>query len=254
MSKNSLILGLIFLLASFSSYSFDDAEVKVTLKDNIEEVIQKLNLSEAKSDKREVYYFDSFSMDLYKRGIVLRARIKDNKKADTAAKVRPINPQEVDSFWFDLDGFACEIDLVGKSEKPSCRVKEKFAASELRPRLNSPYLDIETLFNMDQKKFIRHFDSSPNNIPWRNIKVLGPINVQTWDLDLKGKKEMTIEYWMLPTGKIIIEASLETPYSQAKGDYQRMISLLKSRGLNIHSSPETKTKTSIEEMIKFLNP
>src|SRR5262245_55628459 len=75
-------------------------EVKVTVIDRDEAIaLRKLGLNRENGEQRRIFFYDTPTLSLYKRGVALRSRDLRGDACDSTVKIRPIEPKRVDGKW-----------------------------------------------------------------------------------------------------------------------------------------------------------
>ena len=72
-----------------------------------------MEVDEDTADVRLVYFFDTPDLDLFKAGVVLRARLVKGDADDSTVKFRPVEPASIPKDWQRWKGFKLEADWVG---------------------------------------------------------------------------------------------------------------------------------------------
>src|SRR5262245_46315017 len=75
-------------------------EVKGTIAERHEDnALRKFGLTRANADQRRIFFYDTRKLDLYKKGVALRARELEGDECDSTVKIRPVEPDQVDAKW-----------------------------------------------------------------------------------------------------------------------------------------------------------
>jgi hypothetical protein len=187
---------------------------------------------------------------LDEKGLVVRARRSQKKGDDSVVKLRPVVPSELPkavrrspSFGVELDaspaGFVCSGSMKGVPAAGAVRE----ATSAQRP--------LRKLFSKEQQElFAGH---APEGVALDELSVLGPIFV----LKLKSSPEgfdrrLVTELWLYPDGSRIFELSTKCAPSEAFEVAAETRAFLSSRGIDLGSEQQTKTRTALEYFSKQL--
>ena len=229
----------------------DSIELKLTVAEPAQmPTVRALGLDPLQAQIRQVVFFDTPELTLDKQGLVVRARRSQKKGDDSVVKLRPVVPSELPaklrqsgSFGVELDaspaGYVCSGSLKGVPEKGSVRTAVVAGGS------------IRKLFSKEQRElFAEH---APDGTALDDLSVLGPILV----LKLKGvpegaKRELVTELWLYPDGTRILELSTKCEPSEAFQVAAESRAFLTSRGIDLGSAQQTKTRTALEFFAKQL--
>src|SRR5262245_35869311 len=87
----------------------DAVEIKVTVTDRKEgAAASEFKLDPRAAEQRRIYFFDTPKLELFNKGVILRAREVKGCKDDSTVKIRPVDPRKVAAKWLGLDGFKIE--------------------------------------------------------------------------------------------------------------------------------------------------
>src|SRR5262245_37131376 len=93
----------------------DNVEIKVTVSESKEKAAEKaFGLNERSGQQRRILFLDTGKLDLFDKGVVLRAREVQNAPDDSTVKIRPVDPKSIAQRWHSVDGFKIEADGVGE--------------------------------------------------------------------------------------------------------------------------------------------
>src|SRR5215813_1164515 len=89
-----------------ASAGVDDVEIKVTVSEKKERAAAKaFKLDPESGQQRSIFFFDTHKLDLFGKGVVLRARKVKGDKDDSTVKIRPVDPSKVPAKWRGTNGF-----------------------------------------------------------------------------------------------------------------------------------------------------
>src|SRR5262245_23582307 len=209
----------------------DAIEIKLTIRPDQEaKAIRFFNLDRSSGEVRKIYFFDTPKLDLFKKGVILRARRVKGADDDSTVKIRPVDPDKVVPAWKKAKGFKLEADVVGtkvvKSASLSCvqgHGEIDQVASHKRP--------LEKLFSTEQEKFLGSF--APVAVDFAKLKPLGPIEALRWKVKVDGIDDtITAEEWHLPDGTEQLEVSIKVPPGEVTSAHKRFGGFLKKAGLD----------------------
>jgi hypothetical protein len=203
-----------------------------------------MELDEDKADVRHIYFYDTPDLDLFKAGVVLRARVVKDDADDSTVKFRPVEAASVSRDWQRLKGFKLEADWVGDHPVCSASLTVRRKRGEI-DEVAKGSRAIGKLFSNDQERFLSEFYKGP--IDFGELRVMGPVRVLRW----KPKHEtfphqLTLEEWRLPGGGDLVEVSIKTPANEAHQAREEFDAHLRDLGLDPDGAQRTKTRTALE--------
>jgi len=223
----------------------DSIELKLTVPEPAQlPTVRGLGLDALQAQIRQVFFFDTPDLALDTQGLVVRARRSQGKGDDTVVKLRPVTPSELSrdlrrspDFGVELDaspmGYVCSGSLKGFPSEGEVW-KHMLGARELRK-----------LFTKEQRAL---FDEhAPSGVSLADLKMLGPLLV----LKLKASPEgygrrLVAEMWLYPDGSRILELSTKCAPSEAFQVAAETRAFLASRGVDLSSEQQTKTRSALE--------
>ena len=223
----------------------DTFELKLTIPEEERyQTLTALDVDPLEAHIRQVFFFDTPSLDLDAAGVVVRGRRTQEKPDDSVVKLRPVDPAKLDEqqraaegFGVEVDampgGFVCSASFKGKLSKPHV----KAAAAGAAP--------ISRLFSKGQRAF--YAEHAPGGIELDDLAVLGPVAVfklkqPPGDL---GRK-LVIELWNYPDGTRILELSTKCMPNEAFQVAAELRGYLTDRGIDLSGEQTTKTRTALE--------
>lgn len=229
----------------------DSIELKLTVPEPAQlTTARALGLDPLQAELRQVFFFDTPDLALDAQGLVVRARRSQKKGDDSVVKLRPIVPAELPkglrrspSFGVELDGspegYVCSGSLKGTPAQGDVR---KAALGERAVR---------KLFSKEQREL--YAQHAPDGIGLDDLTILGPLLV----LKLKNSPEgydrrMVTELWFYPDGSRILELSTKCEPSETFDVAAGARAFLASRGVDLASEQQTKTRTALEFFSKQL--
>jgi hypothetical protein len=218
-------------------------ELKVTLPPaQVPAAITKFKLADAKATRRDVWFYDTPALELFGKGVILRARKTKDGADDSTVKRRPLTAADISRDWLGLAGFKCEEDRVGTKSAPSCSFTTRQDDGEI-DEVASGDRALDKLFSADQERWL----STGTTLRWSRWKALGPVKAKVWKLSVRGfKPPITAEHWSLPDGTVLLELSTKVTASVADQAGRDFEALLKARGFDTRGNQETKTRVALE--------
>ena len=222
-------------------------EIKITVAPNDEaRAYESLEIGRRDAVRRDIYFFDSPDLALFKDGVILRARAIENDDHDSVVKLRPVDPETVGDDWKATDGFKLEADAVGDNVviSASLKVKQKKSAIE---KVANGKLDMSELFSKRQKQFLAEFYDGP--VEREDIVILGPVKTLRADVERPGMAyKITAEYWTLHDDSHLLEISIKCPPEEAVVAREVFEAFLAGHGLDPNGAQATKTKLALTSL------
>src|SRR5207302_4880813 len=127
-----------------------------------------------KGNLREVVFFDTPDLTLYKNGVVLRGRRTQGGADDSVVKLRPCLPADLPKDVRKSPNLKVEMDVTSQSYVVSASLKGSRPAGTLTDVL-AGRTDLPRFFSKEQRTFL--VDRWPAGIGWVDLVPLGPIYV-----------------------------------------------------------------------------
>ena len=222
----------------------DSVELKVTVPAmSGRHAVQALGIDPLDAQIRQVFFFDTPTLDLNQAGVVMRARRIQGRGDDSVIKLRPVVPSDLPAdlrkspnLVVEVDampgGFVCSASMKGV---PDRSVREHLAKGGR----------ISKLFSREQRGFLERY--APPGLELDQLVVLGPIFV------LKAKSvpseiatKVVGELWLYPDGSLIMELSTKSAPDSALRTAMKVTEFLRGNGIDLSGEQHTKTKTALE--------
>jgi len=184
-----------------------------------------------------VYFFDTDSLDLLAKGLILRLR--RGAASDLTIKLRPREGKKFFAASGHEEGFKCEEDFTGDRAIPSYSISRKYTGEQL-PETGA---DITRLLSPGQKKLLKEANIS---IDWLQVKRIVEIRATTWGTR-KRKRKLTLEAWEWPDGKIL-EISTKATSGDGPTTYAELQKLATESGLSLRPIQGFKTSIVLESV------
>ena len=237
--KHAVPLLIFFLCAGASFCSAThaqercSAEVKLLLSP-METQPARSRLNFTKETSGLLYFFDTDSLDLLAKGVILRLR--RGADSDLTIKLRPSERHKFFATSGDHEDFRCEEDFTRNGAQLSYSSRRKYAEKQL-PETGG---DISHLLSLEQEHLLTEAHIS---VDWSRIKRLVEIKSTTWETRLPSQmRKLTLEAWEWPNGKLL-EISTRVRPDEERPIYAKLQKLAKANGLSL--SPIQGFKTSI---------
>src|SRR6478609_2287616 len=219
-------------------------EVKITARAEDEDLVSAaLDDIGVEPDRRRIYFFDTRELDLFDKGVVLRARLNKNDTDDSTVKLRPVVPAELADDWKSTKGFEVEIDAVGENMVCSGKLTVDQDGGEIADVAEGKR-PVSKLFSREQERLIAEY--GPMGIELDSLAVLGPVDVSRWKVKPEALDwEVTIERWALPDKSDLIELSIKADPNVAGDASTAFLGFLQEKGLDVAGDQQTKTKAAL---------
>jgi hypothetical protein len=227
----------------------DSVELKLTV-DMLKQraAVRRLGIDPLDAQIRQVYFFDTPDLTLYKAGVVPRARRIQGKEHDSVVKLRPVVPNDLPKEVRSSPNFSTEVDRMPNGYVCSGSMKS-FMKEPLIKEVVQGEKPIRKLFSKEQREF--YAAHAPAGIALDDLVPLGPIFV------LKAKfmphdfpRKVTAELWLYPDGSRVFELSTKAPPNLAFQAVAEGRAFLRTRGVELDSEQSTKTRLALEFFAK----
>ena len=169
--RSTLILMATFLLVfSLHGQETCDEEVKLLLSPT--QVRAAILALQARGETHgRVYFYDTPSLALLAKGVILRLR--EGTEIDITAKLRPLSGEKFLDPSGGRERYKCEVDLNDGIENQSFSVQNRYVAAKV-PETGE---EIYQLLSEGQKKLL---ESSKVQIDWKRVKRIAEIRSTSW--------------------------------------------------------------------------
>jgi hypothetical protein len=225
--------------------SSDSVELKVTLPEEEQQAtIAVLGLDPVAAQIRQIFFFDTPDLSLYKGGVAVRARRVQGRSGDTVVKLRPVVPDDLPEDIRRSASVKVEVDATPKGYVCSASMKGKVGNDEVRDTMREGG-SVRKLFSKEQRAF--YAAHAPEGLGLDDLSVLGPVFVlkQTLVPDDYGR-DVVAELWLLPDGSRILELSTKCTPEEAFQVGVETRAYFEGKGLDLSADPQMKTKTSLD--------
>jgi hypothetical protein len=226
----------------------DSIELKVTVPESTQRsAVSSLGMDPLNAQIRQVFFFDTPDLDLYRSGLVVRARRSQGKRDDTVVKLRPVVPGALPQDVRRSPNVGVEVDAMPGGYV--CSASMKGAPSVDVRGITSSQGPIGKLFSKEQRAFFTTY--APDGISLDDLTVLGPINVFKLKFKPRGYAgRLVAELWLYPDTSRILELSTKCQPEEALSVAVKTRLFLSEAGVDLSSEQQTKTKTALEYFAK----
>ena len=231
----------------------DSVELKLTVPESAHyEAARSLEMDPLDAEIRQVYFLDTPGLDLYRSGVVLRARRVQRKGGDSVVKLRPVVPSELPNKLRNEEGFTVEVDAMPGGYVCSGTLKRSADNADVREAVAGDG-SMKALFSKSQRAFLA--DHAPGSLGVEHLSVLGPILVLKLKFEPEGfERRLVAELWLYPDGSRVFELSTKCAPAEAFQAAAETRAFLTRRGVDLEGEQETKTKKALEFFAARLGP
>jgi hypothetical protein len=181
-----------------------------------------------------VYFFDTDSLDLLSKGVILRLR--QGADSDFTIKLRPPKGKNFFGTSGENERFKCEEDFTGDGAQLSYSIRRKYTAERL-PETGG---DLALLLSQRQKQLLQEAHVP---IDWPRVKRIVEIKSTTWESQAQANaRTLALEAWEWSDGQLL-EISTRVKSDDGPRTYAELRKLATANGLSL--SPIQGFKTSI---------
>lgn len=223
----------------------DSVELKLTIPTSDRAASARaLGVDPLDAQIRQVYFFDTPDLALYKNGLVARARRVQKKGDDSVIKLRPVVPAELPDDLRASENFSVEVDAMPGGFVCSGSMKRPLGLNVVRPTIFGDR-PLRKLFSKEQRAL--YAEHAPEGIALEDLAILGPIFVLKlrWVPDELARK-VVAEVWFYPDNSEILELSTKCAPNEAFQVAAETRAYLAKNGIEPSAEQETKTKKALE--------
>src|SRR4029077_8468342 len=150
------------------------AEVQINLCAPPEEILRRLSLSTDPDRRREIWYFESPTLEEYVKGIVFRLRLGANERRLTV-KARIADCAQVDASLLRAAGGKCEADVHGEKMQIVASLEADLDEKTVRGLLDGR-VSLPSALSPAQGRYLQAAGPWPLSV---DLRPLGPIRVDS---------------------------------------------------------------------------
>jgi hypothetical protein len=228
----------------------DSVELKLTVPESQQmSVVRALGMDPLEAQIRQVFFFDTPTLALNKKGVVVRARRVQRKGGDAIVKLRPVVPEKMPKALRKSSGFNVEVDAMPGSFVCSGTLKRSVDNADVR-QVAAGGAPLTSLLSKRQRAFAA--EHSPG-VELDSLSMLGPIFVLKLKFNPQGfARRLVAELWLYPDGSRLLELSTKCPPGEAFETAAEARAFLSGHGVDLSGDQETKTKKALRFFAKEL--
>lgn len=230
-------------------FGTDAVEIKATIEQKqIAKAMRYLGVTDASGEKRVIVFFDTPDLQMFKSGLILRARRKIGQQHDSTIKFRPLLPEDISAKWHKMSGFKFEADATAKTFARSASLTCDVAKGLIKS-VTAAEKSASVLFNKQQQRFIAELSRKPCDL--NSLTALGPLDAVSWKIDHPGLPwPFVAELWIRPDGAKILEASVRVPIAQTAAAGAGFLAFLAEIGVARDTTQVAKTRWALDYFAK----
>jgi hypothetical protein len=224
--------------------SADSVELKLTVPEaDQHSAVDALGMDPLNAQLRQVFFFDTPDLALFRKGVVARARRVQKRGDDSVVKLRPVVPSELPDDVRRSRNVLVEVDATPGGFVCSAAMKRALPNPDVRAVAKGER-KLRKLFSKEQRAFFA--EHAPDGIELDDLTVLGPINV----LKLKLRpgnfdRRLIAELWLYPDYSRVLELSTKCSPAEAIDTAARARALLHEHGVDVTGEQQTKTRKAL---------
>ena len=231
----------------------DSVELKLTVpEENQRSTVRALGLDPLQAEIRQVFFLDTPELALDKQGLVVRARRSQRKGDDSVVKLRPVVPSELPKGIRRSPSFGVEVDASPGGFVCSGSMKGAPTTGHVHEAVTGKRA-LRKLFSKEQRAlFAEH---APDGIALDDLSILGPLFVLKLKYSPEGfDRRLVAEMWLYPDGSRILELSTKCEPGEAFQVAAETRAFLASKGVDLDTEQQTKTRTALEYFSQNIEP
>jgi len=182
--------------------------VQINLCAPQEEILRRLSLPPKPARSREIWYFESPSLEQFARGTVFRLRLGKNERVLTL-KASPADCVHLDRALLPQGQGKCEYDVHGDSTKGAVSLDANLDEATVRGLLDKRIALGDALSPAQ----VRYLKTSAGGWPLAaDLRPLGPVRVDTYK---PRRRRFDVDLWRLPGEGRYAEISQKGPADAA---------------------------------------
>jgi hypothetical protein len=219
-------------------------ELKMTVPPEQRVALTGLKFDLLEGRIREVYFFDTPDLRLFRQGVVLRARRTQNAADDTVVKLRPARVHELATKFRSSPNLKVEMDITRGSYVVSASLKGERPVGAVQ-RAVAGTDPLAKLFTKEQRAFFEKY--APPDVGWDDVVTLGPAYVVVLKhAPPKFGRKLTVEQWHYPGEVPLVEISTKCVPSDAIVVAAETVEFLGRFGLKPSGEQAPKTRKALE--------
>jgi hypothetical protein len=219
-------------------------ELKINVPADQRMALSGLGLDAMEGRLREVVFFDTPDLTLFRNGVVVRARRTQGGDDDTVVKLRPAIPHELPPAVRSSKHLKLEMDVTRDAHVVSASLKGRRRVGAVREAVAGGR-PLERLFTKEQRSFFAAH--APAAVDWNDLVPLGPVLVVLLKFVPQGyPTRTTIEQWHYPGEIPLVELSTKATPQDVLQVFAEAVKFVRGHGLTASGAQEPKTRKALE--------
>lgn len=222
----------------------DSVELKLTVPEaDQRSAVDALGMDPLNAQIRQVFFFDTPDLALFRKGVVARARRVKKRGDDSVVKLRPVVPSELPDDVRRSRNMLVEVDAMPGGFACSAAMKRALPHPDVRAVAGGER-KLRKLFSKEQRAFFA--EHAPDGIELDDLTVLGPINVLKLKLSPGGfDRRLIAEMWLYPDYSRVLELSTKCSPAETFDTAARARAFLQEHGVDVTGEQQTKTRKAL---------
>jgi hypothetical protein len=219
-------------------------ELKMNVPADQRMALSGLHLDAMQGRLREVLFFDTPDLTLFRHGVVVRARRTQGAEDDTVVKLRPAAPEALSPAVRASKNLKLEMDVTRGAYVVSASLKGSRRTGAVRDAVSGGR-PLERLFTKEQRSFFA--EHAPAGVDWGGLVPLGPVLVVVLKFVPEGlPRRSTIELWHYPGQVPLVELSTKATPQNVLQVFAEGMRVVRAHGLTASGAQEPKTRRALE--------
>jgi hypothetical protein len=219
-------------------------ELKMTVPARQRSALAGIGLDVLRGRLREVFFFDTPELTLFRHGLALRARRTQRSDDDLLVKLRPVVPAELPAGVRSSPDLKIEMDVTRDTSVVSASLRSRRPAGAVRAVLAGERALERLLTKQQRSLFEAH---RPDGVTWSDLVTLGPaLVVVLRAMPPAFGRRLTIEQWHYPGEVPLVELSTQSNPAEVRQLVADSIAFLGRHDLHATGPQEPKTRTALE--------
>ena len=222
----------------------DAVEIKATIPNwQVKPALRRCGLNASNNDERYIYFFDTPRLDLFRAGVIARARRRVGAQHDSTVKFRPVDPEQIPKRWRKYKGFKIEADASEKGVITSGSLTIPVPKGLIK-KVAKGHEPIGLLFDDEQQLFLLSLASQ--KFEFDRVVTMGPTRSWRWKIvHPELPWPLTVELWRRQDGEQMVEVSIKVPVAQAAAAGAGFLAFLAEVGAERDDAQDAKTRWTL---------
>ena len=221
------------------------AEVQINVCAPPEEILRRLKLSPDPDRRREIWYFESPTLEEYAKGIVLRLRLGPGERRLTL-KSKVADCAQIDASVL-RGGGKCEIDVHGDTTRTVISLEKDLNEKTVQGLLDRR-VGLASVLSPSQTRYLEKTGA------WPLAKDLRPLGSLRVDSHNPAKGKWVVELWRAPGGQQWAEISRKTETVDVDRAHKELLGELSKAGLEPCADASSPAESKLRALLSAPPP